>query len=161
MNKADAVNLYGAHQVNVWRRSSSVRPPGGESMVDTAERAVGFFVREIEPRLAMGQNILISAHGNSLRTIIAHIMKLTEEEALRLNVVTAQPYMFTYDSQSTDDKPAGFLLESELSSCSWPPKTSDQLVWAADREWAHGPTSRWVAPEAGKKSADVDVLNGF
>ena len=130
-------------------------------MVDTAERAVGFFVREIEPRLAMGQNILISAHGNSLRTIIAHIMKLTEEEALRLNVVTAQPYMFTYDSQSTDDKPAGFLLESELSSCSWPPKTSDQLVWAADREWAHGPTSRWVAPEAGKKSADVDVLNGF
>lgn len=162
LNKSEAAEAFGAHQVEVWRRSSSVRPPGGESMRDTAERAVGFFVSEIEPRVMMGQSVLISAHGNSLRCLIAHILRLTEDEALRLNVVTAQPYMFSYQGQEEDTGRVNFSLESSMSSEQWPPHMDDESPsWQIDRKWAHGPTSTWKPPGKGEKSAQVDVLNGF
>ena len=94
MNKDDARRKWGEEQVHIWRRSYDVPPPGGESLKDTAERAVPYFEKHILPKVMAGENVLVSAHGNSLRAIIMWLEKLSPEEVLKLELATGVPILY-------------------------------------------------------------------
>lgn len=96
-NKAETANEYGDEQVRQWRRSYDVPPPNGECLKDTAERTIPFFKETISPQLSIGKNVLISAHGNSLRSIIMYIEELTKDEVLDLEIPTGKPIFYSYN----------------------------------------------------------------
>ncbi len=99
MNKAEAAKLFGADQVKLWRRSYDVRPPNGESLSDTANRTIPYMVREIMPEVKAGRNVLVVAHGNSLRSIYMFLDGLSREQVLELNIPTGVPKVYEIDSQ--------------------------------------------------------------
>jgi 2,3-bisphosphoglycerate-dependent phosphoglycerate mutase len=94
LNKAETAKKYGDEQVHIWRRSYDIPPPGGESLKDTAARTLPYFERVIVPRLAAGEQVLVVAHGNSLRSIVMHLDKLTKEQVLELNIPTGVPIVY-------------------------------------------------------------------
>jgi len=94
LNKAETAERYGVEQVHIWRRSYDVAPPGGESLKDTAARTLPYFESAIVPRLKTGENLLVSAHGNSLRSIVMHLDRLTKEQVLQLNLATGVPIVY-------------------------------------------------------------------
>jgi 2,3-bisphosphoglycerate-dependent phosphoglycerate mutase len=98
-NKTEMAEKVGEETVHQWRRSFSVRPPGGESLEDTAARTIPFFQNRIFPQLKEGDNILVSAHGNSLRSIIMHLNKLKEEEVPQLELDTGVSIVYEFDVQ--------------------------------------------------------------
>lgn len=95
LNKKATVDLYGSHQVQLWRRSYDIAPPEGESLQMTAERTIPYFKETILPLYHEGKNILISAHGNSLRSIVMHLLGLSKDEVLKLELATGEPVAFT------------------------------------------------------------------
>lgn len=95
-NKAETAAVYGDEQVHIWRRSYDVAPPAGECLKDTAERTIPFFNENILTKLQAGQNVLISAHGNSLRSIVMDIEGLSQEEVLKLEIPTGVPMFYEY-----------------------------------------------------------------
>ena len=97
MNKDEARRKWGNEQVHIWRRSYDVRPPGGESLKDTAERALPYFREHILPKVLAGEDVLVSAHGNSLRAIIMWLEKLTPEQVLKLELATGVPIVYHFD----------------------------------------------------------------
>jgi 2,3-bisphosphoglycerate-dependent phosphoglycerate mutase len=97
LNKAETAAQYGAEQVHLWRRSYDIAPPEGESLKMTAERAIPYFQRSIIPHLERGKNVLVVAHGNSLRAIVMHIRKLSPAEVLKLELATGAPLLFRYE----------------------------------------------------------------
>jgi|TARA_B100000586_G_scaffold63281_1_gene43744 2,3-bisphosphoglycerate-dependent phosphoglycerate mutase len=96
LNKAETAEKHGAEQVRIWRRSFDVAPPGGESLEMTAARTIPYFVEEIVPDLEQGLNVLVSAHGNSLRSIVMYIEAITPEEIISLEIPTGVPLFYTY-----------------------------------------------------------------
>src|SRR5215831_19619709 len=86
LNKADTAAQYGDEQVKIWRRSYDVAPPNGESLKDTAARTLPYFNDVILPEVKAGKNVLVSAHGNSLRAIVMELDHLTKEQVLELNI---------------------------------------------------------------------------
>lgn len=96
LNKDDARKKWGEDQVHIWRRSFDVPPPGGESLKDTAERVIPYFRDKILPLLIEDNNILISAHGNSLRALVMHIEGLSSEEILTREIATGQPISYEF-----------------------------------------------------------------
>lgn len=97
-NKKKTALEYGDEQVRIWRRSFDVPPPNGESLKDTSERTIPFFRETIVPELEKGKRILISAHGNSLRSIMMFLDGLIKEEALSLELATGVPVFYRYDN---------------------------------------------------------------
>ena len=95
LNKQETVEKFGAEQVKIWRRSFDVRPPEGESLEMTAARAIPYFEEKIMPCLLRGENVFISAHGNSLRAIVMDLLKLTKDEVLNLELATGEPMVFS------------------------------------------------------------------
>jgi 2,3-bisphosphoglycerate-dependent phosphoglycerate mutase len=83
LDKAETAEKFGQEQVQIWRRSYNVRPPGGESLADTRERTLPFFRKRILSHLISGDNVLVAAHGNSLRSIIMELENISEEERSR------------------------------------------------------------------------------
>jgi 2,3-bisphosphoglycerate-dependent phosphoglycerate mutase len=98
LNKADTAAKYGNEQVQKWRRSYSVRPPGGESLEDTQQRVVAYFQSRILPHLLQGDNVLIAAHGNSLRSIIMMLDGLSPDEVTALELATGVPIVYELDA---------------------------------------------------------------
>ena len=98
LNKAETAQKYGDEQVKIWRRSYDVRPPGGESLKDTAERVLPFYDSRIKPYLLKGNTILIAAHGNSLRALVMRLEQLTREQVLELNIPTGAPLLYELDN---------------------------------------------------------------
>ena len=94
LNKAETAEKFGAEQVHIWRRSYDIAPPNGESLKDTAARTLPYFERVIVPRLQAGENVLVSAHGNSLRSIVMHLDRLTPDQVLGLNLATGVPIVY-------------------------------------------------------------------
>jgi 2,3-bisphosphoglycerate-dependent phosphoglycerate mutase len=94
LNKAETAAKFGAEQVHIWRRSYDVAPPNGESLKDTAARTLPYFERVIVPRLTAGDHVLVVAHGNSLRSIVMHLDRLSKEQVLELNLATAVPVVY-------------------------------------------------------------------
>src|SRR3989338_3788318 len=94
MNKDEARKKFGKEQVHIWRRGYDARPPGGESLKDTAARAIPYFNKYIMKNLKKGKNVLVSAHGNSLRSIVMKLDKLTKEQVINLEIPTGVPLVY-------------------------------------------------------------------
>ena len=103
LNKDDARAKWGAEQVQIWRRSYDTPPPGGESLKDTGERVMPYFNQEILPLIKKGQNILISAHGNSLRSMIKFLDNISDSEIVKLEIPTGAPIHFTFNEHGDVD----------------------------------------------------------
>jgi 2,3-bisphosphoglycerate-dependent phosphoglycerate mutase len=93
-NKAEAAARFGAEQVKLWRRSYDVRPPGGESLAATAARVLPYWEAHILPDVQAGKNLLVVAHGNSLRALVMHLDGLTREQVLELEIPTGRPLRY-------------------------------------------------------------------
>jgi 2,3-bisphosphoglycerate-dependent phosphoglycerate mutase len=99
LNKAETAKKYGDAQVHIWRRSYDVPPPNGESLQDTAARTLPYFRNTIVPDVVSGKNILVAAHGNSLRSIVMELDQLSKEQVLNLNLETGVPIIYDCDAQ--------------------------------------------------------------
>ena len=98
LNKAETAKKFGDEQVKIWRRSYDVRPPGGESLKDTAERVLPYYDSRIRPCVLKGETTLIAAHGNSLRALVMQLEQLTREQVLELNIPTGAPLLYELDN---------------------------------------------------------------
>jgi 2,3-bisphosphoglycerate-dependent phosphoglycerate mutase len=107
LNKAETAKKYGDEQVHIWRRSFDVRPPNGESLQDTAARVLPYWESKILPDLQAGRNLLVVAHGNSLRALVMHLDGLTREEVLELNIPTGVPLVYEFNGGQV--KKIGYL----------------------------------------------------
>ncbi len=101
LNKDDARKRWGDEQVHIWRRSFDIAPPGGESLKDTAARVLPYYEAEILPQVLAGKNVLVAAHGNSLRALIMQLDKLSPEEIVKLNLGTGEPYVYRLNADGT------------------------------------------------------------
>jgi 2,3-bisphosphoglycerate-dependent phosphoglycerate mutase len=111
LNKAETAQKYGDEQVKIWRRSYDVPPPKevtemnpdgtSESLKDTAARTLPYWEKKIMPEIKSGKNIIVAAHGNSLRSIVMHLDNLTKEQVLELNIPTGAPLLYVFDSNGT------------------------------------------------------------
>jgi 2,3-bisphosphoglycerate-dependent phosphoglycerate mutase len=97
MNKQEARDLFGEELVHIWRRSYNVPPPDGESLEMTAKRSIPYFKEKIVPLLESGSNLLIAAHGNSLRSIVMDLENLTAEEIISVEIPTGIPAIYSYE----------------------------------------------------------------
>ena len=96
LNKDDARKEWGEEQVHIWRRSYDMPPPGGESLKNTAERVLPYFNSSILPKLLQGENILVAAHGNSLRSLVMQLDNLSKEEVVALEIPTGAPIIYSF-----------------------------------------------------------------
>lgn len=102
LNKAETAKKFGPEQVQAWRRSFDERPPEGESLAMTAARTLPYFQKKIVPHLEKGETVLISAHGNSLRSIVMHLENLSKEAVVKLELPTGDPRTYTYQNGRYD-----------------------------------------------------------
>ena len=102
LNKDDARKKWGEDQVHIWRRSFDVPPPGGESLKDTAERVLPYFKQNIIPQLSEGWNVLVAAHGNSLRALVMEIEKISPDEIVKLEIATGVPLVYKYSGNEIE-----------------------------------------------------------
>jgi 2,3-bisphosphoglycerate-dependent phosphoglycerate mutase len=107
LDKAETAKKFGDAQVHIWRRSYDIAPPNGESLKDTAARTLPYFRSKIVPELKAGKNILIAAHGNSLRSILMELENLTPEQILEVNLGTAVPLFYEMEKSGVIKKIAG------------------------------------------------------
>ena len=98
LNKEETANKYGKEQVHIWRRSYDVSPPGGESLENVVTRVKPYFINFIEPKISEGQNVLIVAHGNSLRATMIQVGLYKAEEISKIEIPTGRPFVITYES---------------------------------------------------------------
>ena len=96
LNKEETANKYGKEQVHIWRRSYDVSPPGGESLENVVTRVKPYFINFIEPKISEGQNVLIVAHGNSLRATMIQVGLYKAEEISKIEIPTGRPFVITY-----------------------------------------------------------------
>ena len=101
LNKDDARTRWGEDQVHIWRRSFDVPPPNGESLEMTAQRALPYFHENIMPKIIENQNVLISAHGNSLRSLIMDIESVPPNEIVKRELGTGVPLLYTFNENGT------------------------------------------------------------
>ena len=101
LNKDDARKKWGEEQVHIWRRSYDIAPPGGESLRDTAARVLPYYIQEILPRVLRGEQVLVAAHGNSLRALAMVLDKHTPESITKLNLDTGVPMIYRLNADST------------------------------------------------------------
>lgn len=97
LNKAETAKQYGDEQVHIWRRSYDIPPPDGESLKDTAARTLPYFDAKVLPELRAGRDVIVAAHGNSLRSIVMQLDALTREQVLELNIGTGVPIVYEFD----------------------------------------------------------------
>lgn len=94
LNKAETAKKYGDEQVHIWRRSFDVNPPNGESLKDTAARTLPYFNAKILPVASTGKNVLVAAHGNSLRAIVMGLERMTPDQILKYEIGTCRPIVY-------------------------------------------------------------------
>ncbi|NMO23447.1 2,3-diphosphoglycerate-dependent phosphoglycerate mutase [Pyxidicoccus fallax] len=99
LNKADAAKEFGEQQVKLWRRSYDVPPPNGESLAMTAKRVLPFYDRAIAGDLRQGKNVLVVAHGNSNRSLVMKLDKLTGEQVVGLELATGAPLVYEMSAE--------------------------------------------------------------
>jgi 2,3-bisphosphoglycerate-dependent phosphoglycerate mutase len=101
LNKDDARAKWGEEQVRVWRRSYDVAPPGGESLKDTAARVLPYYIQDILPRVLRGDNLIVVAHGNSLRALVMVLEHLSPAEIVVREIATGVPLIYRLNADST------------------------------------------------------------
>ncbi len=99
LNKAETMKKYGDAQVHLWRRSYDINPPNGESLKDTCDRTIPYYKNHILPKLQEGKNVLVVAHGNSLRSITKYVENISDTEIPTVEIPTGVPIIYTFDSQ--------------------------------------------------------------
>ncbi|KAJ6791859.1 Uncharacterized protein M6B38_241670 [Iris pallida] len=124
LNKQETADKFGKEKVHEWRRSYDIPPPNGESLEMCAERAVAYFKEQIEPQLLSGKHVMIAAHGNSLRSIIMYLDKLTSQEVISLELSTGIPMLYIF-------KEGKFIRRGS------PPAPSEPGVYAYTRTLAN------------------------
>lgn len=97
LNKAETTQKYGVEQVHTWRRSFDIAPPDGESLKDTYIRVTAYFEKLIQPQLQQHKNVLIVAHGNSLRALIMYLEQLSTEGIVQREISTGEPLIYGFD----------------------------------------------------------------
>ena len=122
LNKAETAKKYGDEQVHIWRRSFDINPPAidenseyypksdrryadvpdaeipmGESVKDTIARVLPYWHSDISESLEAGKNVIVAAHGNSLRALIKYLLNISDDEILNLNLTTGKPLVFEID----------------------------------------------------------------
>ena len=102
LNKDEARKKWGEDQVHIWRRSFDVPPPGGESLKDTAERVLPYYKENIIPELIEGLNILVTAHGNSLRALVMELEEFSYEEIVELEISTGVPLVYKFEENKIE-----------------------------------------------------------
>lgn len=108
LNKEETAQKYGKEQVHLWRRSYDIAPPKdvtplnpdgiSESLKDTADRVIPYYLNKIKPDIDAGLNVLVTAHGNSLRALVMYLDGLTKEEVLELNIPTGVPIVYEFEN---------------------------------------------------------------
>jgi 2,3-bisphosphoglycerate-dependent phosphoglycerate mutase len=111
LNKDDARKRWGDEQVHIWRRSYDVPPPGGESLKDTGERVLPFFMKEILPQVCKGKNVLVAAHGNSLRSLIKFLDNISDENIVKLEIPTGAPIHYVINGDGSVKSKKDFFNE--------------------------------------------------
>lgn len=101
LNKDDARQKWGEEQVQIWRRSYDVPPPGGESLRDTGARVWPYYIHEILPHPLRGETVLVAAHGNSLRALIMALEGLSGDEIVKRELETGIPMIYELNADST------------------------------------------------------------
>ena len=101
LNKDDARKRWGEEQVQVWRRSYDIAPPGGESLKDTVARALPFYCQNILPAVLRGERTLVAAHGNSLRALVMVLDRLTPKTIPSMELATGVPIVYRLNADST------------------------------------------------------------
>ena len=101
IDKDEARKRWGAEQVHLWQRSYDIAPPGGESLKDTALRVVPFFEKWIVPELQKGKSVVVVAHGNSLRSLIMQLDRLTPDEVMQVELGTGMPLVYRLNADGT------------------------------------------------------------
>ena len=102
LNKDEARKEWGEDQVHIWRRSFDVPPPGGESLKDTADRVLPYFKENIIPELIQGLNILVAAHGNSLRALVMELEEISSEKIVELEISTGVPLVYKFEENKIE-----------------------------------------------------------
>ena len=97
LNKQETANKFGKEQVHIWRRSYDISPPGGESLKNVVERVKPYFDNKIMPEIIKQKNVLISAHGNSLRAMMICMGLYKPEEISKIELPTGIPFVFYYE----------------------------------------------------------------
>ena len=111
LNKDDARKRWGDEQVHIWRRSYDIPPPGGESLKDTGERVLPFFMKEILPHVCEGKNVLVAAHGNSLRSLVKFLDKISDEDIVKLEIPTGAPIHYVINEDGSVKTKKDFFNE--------------------------------------------------
>ena len=111
LNKDDARKRWGDEQVHIWRRSYDIPPPGGESLKDTGERVLPFFMEEILPHVCEGKNVLVAAHGNSLRSLIKFLDNISDEDIVKLEIPTGAPIHYVINEDGSVKSKKDFFNE--------------------------------------------------
>jgi 2,3-bisphosphoglycerate-dependent phosphoglycerate mutase len=101
LNKDDARKKWGEEQVHIWRRSYDVAPPGGESLKDTAARVLPYYIQDILPPVLRGDNVIVVAHGNSLRALVMVLERLSPEKIVGREIATGVPLVYRLNADST------------------------------------------------------------
>ena len=97
LNKDECRDRWGDEQVQIWRRSYDKGPPSGETLKETGERVLPYYLDQIHPLILQDKNILIAAHGNSLRALIKHLNKISDEDIVKLEIPTGAPIHYLFD----------------------------------------------------------------
>ena len=97
LNKDECRQKWGEEKVQMWRRSYEGGPPGGESLKETGERVLPYYLNQIHQLILQDKNILIAAHGNSLRSLIKHLDKISDEDIVKLEIPTGAPIHYLFD----------------------------------------------------------------
>jgi len=111
LNKDDARKRWGDDQVHIWRRSYDIPPPGGESLKETGERVLPFFMKEILPHVCKGKNVLVAAHGNSLRSLIKFLDDISDEDIVKLEIPTGAPIHYVINEDGSVKSKKDFFNE--------------------------------------------------
>ena len=96
-NKIEAAEKYGKDMVQIWRRSYDIPPPDGESLKMTLERTLPYFKNKILPILSQNKNVIISAHGNSIRSIVMDLLSISEQDILKTEIGWCEPWIFEFN----------------------------------------------------------------
>lgn len=101
LNKDETASKYGKEQVYLWRRSFDVNPPNGESLKDTRDRVMPYYLAKIEPLVKQGKRVLVVAHGNSLRALVMTLDSIPTKAIPDLNIPTGAPMRYFIDANGT------------------------------------------------------------
>ena len=97
LNKDECRKKWGDEKVQIWRRSYDKGPPGGETLKETGERVLPYYLEEILPLIFKNKNIIIAAHGNSLRSLIKHLDNISDEDIVKLEIPTGAPMHYVFN----------------------------------------------------------------